>query len=284
MSHEPGGRHRRIPWLGLGMATALLAVAFVGPSLLSIDPLDQELSAAMTPPGGDWLLGTDQLGRSILARTVAGGRLSLEVAVIASVATAGLGTALGLLAAELRGVPRRLLIGFTDTVYACPALLLILLATELLNGGIWTVLLGLILTRWPAYARLCHPLAQAALAAPDAEASRLLGFGPVYRLRHHAWPSVARPVASLAALQLGSNLLTVASLGFLGIGVLPPQPEWGAMIAEALPYIQDAPYMLAAPAFGIFIATWSATLIGEALAADRVQSVSVFADQAGETT
>jgi peptide/nickel transport system permease protein len=284
MSHEPAGQRRRIPWLGLGMAAALLAVALIGPSLLAVDPLEQDLGVAATAPGADWLLGTDQLGRSILARTVAGGQLSLNIAVIASLATAGLGTALGLLVAELRGVPRRLLVAFTDTIYACPALLLILLATELLDGGIWTVLLGLILTRWPAYARLCCPLAQRALAAPDAEASRLLGFGRTYRLRHHAWPAVCRPVASLAALQLGSNLLTVASLGFLGIGLLPPQPEWGAMIADALPYIQDAPYMLAAPALAIFIATWSATLIGEALAGDRVQSVSVFADQAGKAT
>jgi peptide/nickel transport system permease protein len=221
------------------------------------------------------LLGTDPLGRSILARVVAGARLSLAVAVTASVLTAALGAALGLLAAELHGAPRRLLVGLTDTVFACPALLLVLVASDLLGGGVRTVLLGLVLTRWPAYARLCRPLGQQALAAPDAEASRLLGFGAGYRLLRHAWPAVRRPIASLAALQMGANLLTIASLGFLGIGLWPPQPEWGAMIGEALPYIQDRPYMLAAPAGAIFLATWSATLIGEALAGDPAPPVTL---------
>lgn len=266
MSHTPGGQHVRVPWFGLFLAGTLVVVALAGPALLAVDPIQQDLGAAGAPPGAEWLFGADQLGRSILARTVAGGRLSLGIALVACLATALLGTALGLLAAELQGVPRRLLLGGVDTVYACPALLLLLLATELLGGGVWTVLCGLILTRWPAYAKLCDLLARVALTAPDAEASRLVGFGTGYVIWRHAWPAVRRPVLSLGALQLGSNLLTVASLGFLGIGLLPPEPEWGAMIGEALPYLQDSPSMLAAPAAAIFLATWSATLIGEAFA------------------
>src|ERR1700722_8368596 len=156
MSHRPGGGHPRNPWLGLAIATLLLAAAAGGPALLAVDPLAQDLGAAATPPGADWLLGTDPLGRSILARVVAGARLSLAVAVTASVLTAALGAALGLLAAELHGAPRRLLVGLTDTVFACPALLLVLVASDLLGGGIRTVLLGLVLTRWPAFSKLCR--------------------------------------------------------------------------------------------------------------------------------
>lgn len=273
MSHVPGGGHARVPWFGLCLAGTLAAVALAGPALLAVDPLRQDLGAAGASPGAEWLLGADQLGRSILARTVAGGRLSLGIALVACIATAALGTTLGLLAAELPGIARRMVLGVADTVYACPALLLLLLTTELLGGGIWTVLCGLVLTRWPAYAKLCDPLARVALAAPDAEASRLLGFGTRYVIWRHAWPAVRRPVLSLGALQLGSNLLTVASLGFLGIGLLPPEPEWGAMIGEALPYMQDQPFMLAAPAMAIFLATWSATLVGEAFAARDTPAV-----------
>ncbi|MFC4170332.1 ABC transporter permease [Teichococcus aestuarii] len=266
MSHRHGAAHRRFPWFGAALAALLAATALAGPALLTADPLEPDLMAAGLPPGGEWLLGTDPLGRSVLARTVAAARLSLGVALAASLATALLGTVVGLLTASLGGMPRRLLRGLTETVYACPALLLVLVATELLGGGVGTVLLGLVLTRWPPYAQLAEPLARGALAAPEAEASLLLGFGRAYRLRRHAWPAIARPVASLAALQLGGNLLTVSALGFLGIGLLPPRPEWGAMIAEALPYLQEAPHMLAAPAAAIFLATWSATLIGEGLA------------------
>ncbi|MCQ4162378.1 ABC transporter permease subunit [Roseomonas sp. GC11] len=268
MSHRPGHAHRPIPWLGLALALLLGGTALAGPALLAVDPLEQDLLAAGAPPGAEWWLGTDALGRSILARTVAAAPLSLGLALAASAASGLLGLLAGLAAAALHGLPRRLLLGLATTIYACPALLLVLLAAELLGGGAGTVLAGLVLTRWPAFAQLCEPLARAALAAPQAEASLLLGFGPAYRLRRHAAPALARPLLSLAALQLGGNLLTVSSLGFLGIGLLPPRPEWGGMIAEALPYLQDSPHMLAAPAAAIFLATWCATLLGEALAGE----------------
>lgn len=267
MSHEPGAGHARTPWFGLALAGLMAAVAAAGPVLLAADPLHQDLMATSLPPSPEWLFGTDELGRSVLARTVAGARLSLGAALAATGITAALGTALGLLAAGLGGWGERAVLAATDTVYACPGLLLVLLVAELFGGGVWTVVGGLALTRWPAFARMCHPLARAALAGADAEASRLLGFGHVYRLRRHAWPAVRASVASVAALQFAATLLSVASLGFLGVGLLPPRPEWGAMVAEALPYFPDQPAMLAAPALAIFLATWSATLVGEAYAA-----------------
>ena len=88
----------------------------------------------------------------------------------------------------------------------------------------------------------------------------------MFRLRRHLWPAIRPSIVSVAALQFGNTLLSVASLGFLGVGLLPPQPEWGAMIAEGLPYLGDRPVMLVAPAAGLCLATWSATLIGEAYA------------------
>jgi peptide/nickel transport system permease protein len=266
MSHEPGAGHARTPWLGLAVMTLMLTAAIVGPELVAAGPLKQDLMATSLPPSSTWLCGTDELGRSVLARTVAGARTSLSAALAVTLATAALGTILGLLAAELGGLGERLLLGFTDTIYACPGLLLVLFVTELFNGGIWLVMVGLAATRWPAFARMCHPLARVALNRPDAEASRLLGFGRFYRLRRHAWPTVRATVMSVAALQFAGILLSITTLGFLGVGLLPPQPEWGAMIGEALPYMGDQPMMLAAPAIGIFLATWSATLVSEAYA------------------
>jgi peptide/nickel transport system permease protein len=266
VSHEPGGSHERTPWLGLGLAATVLMVALAGPVLLAADPLHQNLMATSLGPSSDWLLGTDELGRSVLTRTVAAARLSLGAALATTLATAAIGTAIGLLSAELSGFGERVLLAVTDTIYACPGLLLVLVVTELFDGGIWMVVMGLVVTRWPAFARLCHPLARSALRRPDAEASRLLGFGRFYRIWRHAWPPVRPMVVSVAALQFAGALLSIAALGFLGVGLLPPQPEWGAMIAEALPYMADQPLMLAAPACGIFLATWSATMIGEAYA------------------
>jgi peptide/nickel transport system permease protein len=266
MSHERGAGHWNVPSGGLLMITSLVLAAIAGPALLAIGPLHQNLLATSLSPSSTWLFGTDELGRSVLARTIAGARLSLGAAAAATLITAIIGTTLGLLSAELGGLGERVLLAVTDTIYACPGLLLILSITQLFDGGVWMVVLGLALTRWPAFARMCRPLARAALNRPDAEASRLLGFSRSYRLLRHAWPHVRATVLSVAALQFAGMVLSIATLGFLGVGLLPPQPEWGAMIAEALPYMADQPMMVGAPTIFIFLATWSATLIGEAYA------------------
>jgi len=266
VSHVPGRGHVRAPWTGIVLAVLLLGVALAGPALLGIDPLTQDLGAAFSPPGPLWLLGTDYLGRSVLARVVAAAPLSLGVAVAASLATAGIGTIAGLFAATHGGIVERLVMAIADLTYAVPSLLLVLLAAGLFGSGIETVVPALVLARWPGFARACHPLARAALAAPDAEASLLLGFGIVYRMRRHAWPAVKPTVASLAALGVAANVLAVSSLGFIGIGLSPPRAEWGAMVADALPYMREAPTALLAPAAALFLATLSATLIGEAWA------------------
>ncbi len=267
MSHHPGGGHRRrVSWFAIALASALFGVAILGTPLLAIDPLAQDLSASFAPPGDGWLLGTDYLGRSVLARLVAAAPLSLGVAAIASVATAGIGTAAGLLAATLGGPLGRVVMAVSDAVYAVPALLFVLLLGGLFGGGVGIVTGGLILARWPVFARTCYPLARAALGAPDAQASELLGFGVFYRVRRHAWPAVRPIVVSLATLGVGANVLAVSSLGFIGVGLAPPRPEWGAMVADALPYLRDSPVALLAPAFMLFLATLASTLIGEALA------------------
>lgn len=268
MSHDAGHGHRRMPWTGIGIAVALFGVALVGPAL-GLDPLTQDLGAAFEPAGAGWLLGSDHLGRSVLARLVAAAPLSLGVALAASVATAAIGTMAGMFAAAQGGLGGRAVMAMADITYAVPSLLLVLLAAGLFGNGIETVLPALVLARWPGFARACHPLALAALSAPDAEASVLLGFGTVYRMRRHAWPAARATMVSLACLGVGANVLAVSSLGFIGIGLAPPRPEWGAMVADALPYLREAPVAFLAPGVALFLATLSAILIGEAwVAAD----------------
>jgi peptide/nickel transport system permease protein len=266
MSHLPGAGHCRIPWFGIAAALVLVGMAVLGPNLLSIDPLAQDLGAAFAPPGKDWLFGADYLGRSVLARLVAAAPLSLGVAAISSIATAAIGTAVGLAAATIGGTPGRVVMAVADAIYAVPGLLLVLLVGGLFGGGIAVVTTGLVLARWPLFTRTCYPLARAALAAPDAEASRLLGFDVLYCIRRHAWPAVRPTVTSLATLGVGANVLAVSSLGFIGIGLAPPRPEWGAMVADSLPFMRDSPLALLAPVGALFLATLACTLIGEALA------------------
>jgi peptide/nickel transport system permease protein len=118
MSHKRGESHVKVPWFGLVTITSVVVAAIVGPALLAVGPLHQNLMATSLLPSSTWLFGTDELGRSVLARTVAGARLSLGAATAATLITATIGTALGLLSAELGGVGERVLLAVTDTIYA----------------------------------------------------------------------------------------------------------------------------------------------------------------------
>lgn len=243
--------------------TAMLLMAMVGPSLLTVDPNRQILSAANSPPSAAYLLGADNLGRSVAARLVAGARVSLGIAVAGVVASLATGLVLGFLAAFHAGWVRQLVLRLSDVIVACPSLLFVILISGLLGGGIGPILFGLWLSQWPRFSRLTAAVAARELASDHVEASRLIGFGPGYIFRRHVLPAIVPYLASLGALTVGANVLTIASVGFLGLGLRPPDAEWGAMIVGTMTYFRTYPHMVLVPAAAILVCTLSASLIGE---------------------
>lgn len=260
-------RRRKLPpafiWLGVVPATTMLLVALFGPYLLTVDPNKQTLAAAFTGPFGDYILGADHLGRSLGARVVAGARSSLGLATLGVLASAVSGSVLGFLAAYHGGWARSVIMRLADAIIACPTLLFVILVSGLLGGGLVPVFFGIWMSQWPAFARLANAVAQRELASSHVEASRLLGFSTFYVLRRHVLPGAGPYLYSTAALTLGANVLTISAVGFLGIGLRPPNAEWGAMIAETMPYFRGTPHMVLVPAAAILICTFSATIIGE---------------------
>lgn len=258
---------------GLVLVGAMAVLGLAGP-LLGHDPAAQDLYAVLRPPGAAHLLGTDALGRDVLARLLHGAPRSLGVAALCVGVAASLGVALGLVAAYAGGVGGAAIMRLADLMLACPGILLALLLSGLLGGGMVPMLVGIKLTLWPQFARMARAVALGVLDEPHVEAARLAGFPAATILRRHVLPPVMHQVTSLATLGLGAAVMSIAALGFLGLGLQPPTPEWGAMINEALPYVSEAPVQVAAPCIAIFLAVLGSTLAGEALAEGAARRTS----------
>lgn len=265
LTHPPARIRRPLvaPLLLLG---GLAALVVIGPLVIPHDPAAQDLVRTLEGPSAQHWLGTDHLGRDIAARLVHGGVRSLGIAVACVGFATGVGVALGLLAAYAGRVADIVIMRLADLMLAFPGILLALLISGFLGGGVLPMLIGIKLALWPQFARMARAIAIGELAQPHVEAARLAGFPALTILRRHVLPPVLRQTVTLATLGLGAAIMSISSLGFLGLGLQPPTPEWGAMISELLPYLAEATVQMAAPCLAIFLAVLGATLLGQALA------------------
>ncbi|WP_295541481.1 ABC transporter permease subunit [uncultured Pseudacidovorax sp.] len=239
------GRVRRR--LGLGLLGLVALFALLGPWLVGIDPRVQALDQSLQPPGAAHWLGTDVLGRSVLARLAHAARLSLGLALLAAVSAAMPGVLLGMLAAWRGGAADRALVLLADAVMPLPGLLLVLLLAAVVPGSALALYLGLSLSLWVEYFRVSRAAARPVLAGDAVQASRLLGFGLPYVLRRHLLPALAPVLGTLLAFSAAQAVLALAALGFIGVGLQPPTPELGLMMTEFLPFYDEAPWLLGAP-------------------------------------
>lgn len=259
--------HRRIARMtgaraaGAAIVGALLGFGLLGPLLVTVDPAVQELSAALVPPGGEWLLGTDHLGRSMLARLAHAVRLSLTLGFVTVAIAAMTGTLLGLLAAWYGGWLDRGLGLLANTALALPGLLLVLLVVAFAPGQVVPLALGIALAQWVEYFRVARAGARSVLARPHVEAARLLGFGPAYIMRCLLWPELVPVLLTLATFGLGGAILMVATLSFVSVGLRPPTAELGSMTNELLPYLAEAPVQALLPTLFVMLAVLGCHLL-----------------------
>lgn len=234
---------RRSGWLLLG---AIAAFAALGP-LLAGDPARQDLWASLQPPTAAHPLGTDVFGRDVLARLSHAARLSLGLALLAALTAAVPGVLLGVAAAARGGSIERALVLLSDAVLSLPGLLLVLLVAALAPGRHEALYAGLALSMWVEYFRVSRAASRPVLAGDAVQASRLLGFGPGYVLRRHLLPALSPVLATLLAFSTAQAVLALAALGFIGVGLQPPTAELGLLMTEALPFYEEAPWLMAAP-------------------------------------
>ncbi len=229
-----------------GLLAVLVLFAVAGP-LAWPDHAAQDLSRFLEAPHLAEPLGRDHLGRSVIARLAHATQLSLMMAVLC-VATALLaGTLLGIIAAWRGGWIDTALHGLSEAFTALPALLVVLIFSAIANGDLWTLYLGLALAQWVEYFLMVRARSSLVLAGPAVEAAAMLKLGPVHILRRHLWPELRPLLTTMATFGIGSAILALSTLGFVGVGLRPPTPELGLMVTEAFPYYHEAPWMSLAP-------------------------------------
>ncbi len=254
------------------LATVLLGglvlSALVGPVLWTLDPSATDLSQALQPPGGGHPFGTDASGRDLLARFLQGARISLLVGV-AVVLTSGLvGGLLGLLAGLSRGVIDPTVMRVMDMILAFPSLILAMTVAVGLGAGITSAAIGAALTCVPVYARLLRTDIVRVIRLPHIEAARSLGIRRAWIVVRHVLPHTVPTMLVQSAAVFGSAILTLAALGFVGLGAQIPTPEWGAMITDGMGYALTGGWWVALfPGLGLFAAVCGANLLGDALEA-----------------
>lgn len=253
-------RHR----CGFALLLMLAAFALVGPWIAGRAPFEQDLYGILQPPSLHEPFGTDHLGRSMLARLSSASRLSLGLAVLSVITAAVPGTLLGLLAAWRGGWTARGIGAIADAVLALPGLLLVLLLSAFAPGAFWPLYVGLSLVLWVEYFRVTRASAAVVLASEHVEAARLLGFGPMYVLRHHVLPELLPLLGTLMSFGASAAVLALAAMGFIGLGAQPPSAELGLMMTELLPYAAEAPWIIACPIVVLTLATLTLVLLGGA--------------------
>jgi peptide/nickel transport system permease protein len=253
--------------LGLATAVALMAPLLAGDPIRQGDIVATRFLSPMSVDthGVFHLLGTDRFGRDVWARLVYGARVSLSVGSLAVLVSALIGVAIGAAAGYWRGWAGTVLLGLTDFALALPRVVLLLLLASLWQPSAVLVVLVLGLTGWMTIARLVHGEVRALAARPFVESAVSLGAPGARVLLRHVLPNALTPVIVASALGLGNAIMLEAGLSFLGLGVQPPTPSWGNLIASGRDTLVNAPGVATAPGIALVLVVLAATLLGDAV-------------------
>lgn len=247
------------------MLLIAVLVAIFAPWLAPNDPLRQDIALRLRSPGAGHWLGTDNLGRNMLSRLIYGVRPTLGIAALVMLAAAPFGLLIGIVAGYVGGWTERVLMRLTDIVLAFPQLVLALAFAGLLGAGTFNGALAVALTIWPSYARLARTETLAIRDSDYLAAARMLGIRGGRLLWGHVLPICLPFVYVRVALDMAATILSLSSLGFLGLGVQPPTPEWGAMVADGSKVIFDQWWVAAVPGAAILVICIAFNLLADGL-------------------
>jgi peptide/nickel transport system permease protein len=256
---------------GLAILLALCVAGVLAPLLAPAEPTTQHdvlrtrfLAPITTGPDGTmhWL-GTDRFGRDLLSRLLFGARISMTVGLMSVTVSVALGTVIGTASAYVGGAVERLLMAVTDAALAMPRLVLLLALVTLWEPSLLLVVLVLGFTGWMGIARLTRAEARGVMERPFVDAARAAGLGNLRLLSRHVLPNALTPVIVAAALGVGNAIMLEAGLSFLGLGVPPPSPSWGNMIAGGRDALVNAPWIATFPGLMVVLAVVGCNLLGD---------------------
>ena len=245
------------------LTAVLLLIAAFAKYLCPYDPYVQDLTLAQKAPCPEHLLGTDRYGRDMLSRVITGSTVSIYGTLILVAVITVVGTVIGILCGWRGGKTEAVLMRISDLFLAFPGLVFALAVAAVLGGGIQNAIIALAVISWPKFARLARGLTLTQKASPYLMAAKLSGSSTGKLLIKHILPNIAGPILVTAVLDIGTMMMELAGLSFLGLGVKPPMAEWGSMINDGRSMLQIAPWMVLAPGAAIFITVMLFNLLGD---------------------
>ncbi|MDQ0467021.1 ABC transporter permease [Labrys wisconsinensis] len=264
----PARRRRRPGWpvlLGAALLALVVAAALLAPVIAPFDPARMAAGPRLAPPSAAHWFGTDEFGRDLLSRVLHGARLSTGIGLVAVVLGLTTGGTAGLLAAFGARWVQAGVLRVVDVLYSFPDTLIALALVAFLGPGLGNATLAIAISLVPFYARVAYGLAIVERNKPYIEAARLGGVGPGRILAVHVLPNIAQTLVVMGTLGFSSAILSAAGLSFLGLGVQPPAPEWGAILASGRNYIAKAPWILVFPGLAICLTVLSFNLLGDSI-------------------
>ena len=261
--------------LGMWLAGLFFLFILVGPWLAALDPNFVDLSNRLQSPGSKHWFGTDQLGRDIFARILTGGQTTVGISVLALFLSILVGVPFGLFSGYWGGRTDWALMRIVDSFMALPEYVVAIIISGLLGPGFFNLLLAIVVVKWVGYTRLVRSIVLQEKSKDYLMVSKVSGASAWQILIRHLIPHVLGPILALATLDVGKVILLVASLSFIGLGVRPPEPEWGSMLNEGKAYFMQAEYLMIIPGIAIFLVVFVANWIGDQWGAKYDQSQTV---------
>lgn len=249
--------------LGLAILGLTIALAVLAPFVSPYDPIDQHLALRGQGPSPEHPFGLDEVGRDLLSRILYGARVTVGGATGAVAMAALAGIALGLLSGSVRGRIDNLLMRIADGMLAFPSIIIAILAVVFLGAGLTSAIAAVAIADIPGYARLVRGQTLAVREQEYVRAAAAVGASPLRIALRHVLPNTIAPIVVYSSLQIGSAIIRLASLSFLGFGAQPPEPEWGAMLNAAQQWLGTAPHISLVPGLAIVVLVVAFNLVGD---------------------
>lgn len=257
-------RKDKAAMFGLGLMLLIVATALLAPIIAPHDPLDIS-HGRFEPPGGTYLLGTDELGRDLFSRLMFGARISLRVGLISVGIAIALGVPLGLIAGYFGEVIDNIITRAMDVLLAFPSILLAIMIVSILGPGLDNAMIAIGLANIPTYTRLVRGSTLLEKRKDYVQAARAVGVRSGRVLAYHVLPNIVAPVIVFGTLGVATAILSAAGLSFIGLGAQPPTPEWGAMLSQGRNYLQTEWWVATIPGLAIVVTVLGINLLGDGL-------------------
>lgn len=252
-------------FLFAALAATLLLITIFAKYICPYDPYAQDLSQAMQPPGAAHLMGTDTYGRDMLSRVLIGAQTSISSTFALVAIITVFGTIVGIFCGYYGGVVDSVMMRISDICLAFPGLVFAMAVAAILNGGVQNAVIALALISWPKYSRIARSQTLSMKSLPYMQAAQLAGDSALQMILRHVLPNIVGPILVTSMLDIGTMMMEIAGLSFLGLGAQPPVAEWGSMMSSGRSMLQTYPWIVLSPGLAIFVSVVIFNLLGDTI-------------------